>query len=279
MSSQEPHPFRIAREPELLSSSLVIGWSEDAGKLGPKVIDYLHRKLKCIEFAEIEPADFFPLSGVSVEDDVAQFPESKFYYCQKKNLVILKSGSPRYEWHRFLGSVLDLAEHYCHTRELYTIGGMVSPSAHTAPRDLFAIANSLEMKAVLNQYDLARDFDYETPLGQRPTLSSYLLWLAKKRDMAASSLWVPVPFYLVSTEDPRACRKIVEFLDKRFDLGIDLAELDDEVAMQNQKIAQVRITFPEIDNYIQRLESNLDLANEENDTLLKEIEGFLRKRD
>ncbi|KAF5438157.1 Proteasome assembly chaperone (PAC2) family protein [Candidatus Methanophagaceae archaeon] len=278
MLSQKP-PFRIHKKPELLSSSLVVGWSEDAGKLGSKVIDYLCKKLKCTEFAEIEPADFFPLAGVSVEDDVAQFPESKFYYCQQKNLVILKSSSPRYEWYRFLDSVLDVAEHYCHTTELYTIGGMVSPSAHTAPRDLFAIANSMEMKDVLSQYDLARDFDYETPTGQRPTISSYLLWLAKKRNMAASSLWVPVPFYLVSTEDPRACRKTVEFLDRRFGLGIDLAELDDEVAVQSQKIAQVRVSFPEIDNYIQRLESSLGLAHEENETLLKEIEGFLRKKD
>ena len=62
-------------------------------------------------------------------------------------------------------------------------------------------------------------------------------------------------------------------------LGIDLAELDDEVAVQNQKIAQVRVNFPDIDNYIQRLESSLGLAHEENETLLKEIEGFLRKKD
>jgi len=275
----QKHPFKIYEKPELQSSSLVICWSEDAGKLGPKVIDYLYEKLRCNEFAEIEPTEFFSLGGVSVKDDIAQFPESKFYCCQQKNLVIFKSDSPRSEWYRFLGSVLDVAEHYCHAKELYTVGGMVSPSAHTTPRELFAIANSLEMKKVLSQSDLARDFDYETPLGQRPTLSSYLLWLAKRRNMAGASLWVPVPFYLVSTEDPQACRKAVEFLESRFGLGMDLSDLDKEVARQNEEIAQARVGFPEIDNSIRKLEINLGLTHEESERLVKEIGEFLRKRD
>ena len=274
----QKHPFNIYEKPELQSSSLVVGWGEDAGKLGPKVIGYLCEKLRCNEFAEIEPAEFFSLGGVSVEDDIAQFPESKFYCCHQKNLVFFKSDSPRSEWYKFLGSVLDVAEKYCHAKELYTIGGMVSPGAHTAPRELFAIANSLKMKRVLSQYDLDRDFDYETPPGQRPTLSSYLLWLAKKRNLAGASLWVPVPFYLVSTEDPQSCRKAVEFLESRFGLGIDMGDLDKEVARQNREIAQARVGFPEIDNSIQKLELNLGLTHEESEGLVKEMEEFLRKR-
>ncbi len=275
----EKYPFKIYRKPKLESSSLVIGWSEDAGKLGPKVVDYLNKKLGGKEFGEIEAEHFFPLEGVSVGDDIAQFPESKFYYCQQKNLVIFKSDSPRFEWYRFLNSVLDVAEHYCHVKELYTIGSMISPSAHTAPRELLAVANSPEMKKVLSQYDLAGDLDYETPPGQRPTLSSFLQWVARRRNIAGASLWVPIPFYLISTEDPRAWRKTVEFFDKRFGLGLDFTDLDEEVARQNEKIAQVRIRFPEIDNYIQKLESNLSLTQEENEKLVQEIEGFLRKRE
>ena len=273
------HPFEIYRKPEFQSSSLVVAWGEDAGKLGPKVIDYLNKKLGGEEFGEIEPADFFPLGGVSIEDDVAQFPESKFYCCQEKNLVIFKSNSPRSEWYKFLNSVLDVAEHYCHTKELYTIGGMVSLSAHTAPRQLLAITNSPEMKTALSQYDLARDMDYETPPGQRPTLSAYLLWAAKRRNIPGASLWVPIPFYLVSTEDPKAWRKAVQFFDDRFGLGIDFRDLDEEVARQNEKIAELRNRFPELDDYVHRLESNLSLTEEEHGKLIKEIEEFLGKRD
>jgi len=275
----QKHPFKVYEKPELPSSSLVVGWNEDAGKLGSKVIDYLYRNLGCIEFAEIEPADFFPLTGVSVKDDVAQFPESRFYYCPQNNLVILKSDPPKAEWHRFLCSILDVAEQYCHAKELYTIGGMVSISAHTTPRELLAIANSPQMKRVLSQYDLAGDFNYETPPGQRPTPSSFLIWLAKERNMAGASLWVPVPCYLISTEDPQAWRKAIEFLDIRFSLGIDFEDLDENVAKQNEKIAGVRVSLPEVDNFIRKLESNLVLTPEENEKLIKEMDEFLRERD
>ena len=275
----QKHPFKVYEKPELPSSSLVVGWNEDAGKLGSKVIDYLCRNLGCIEFAEIEPADFFPLTGVSVKDDVAQFPESRFYYCPQNNLVIFKSDPPKAEWYRFLCSILDIAEQYCHAKELYTIGGMVSISAHTAPRELLAIANSPQMKRVLSQYDLAGDFNYETPPGQRPTPSSFLIWLAKERNMAGASLWVPAPCYLISTEDPQAWRKAIEFLDIRFSLGIDLKDLDENVANQNEKIAGARVSLPEVDNFIRKLESNLVLTPEENEKLVKEMDEFLRERD
>ena len=259
-------------------SSMVVAWSEDAGKLGPKVVDYLNEKLQGRVFAEIDPADYFTLDGVSVEDNVAQFPDSKFYSCQGKNLVVFKSNVPRAQWYEFLNSILDVAEHSCKVKELYTIGGMVSSSAHTAPRVLLAIANSPEMKAVLKQHDLASDVDYETPVDQRPTLNSFLLWAAKRRNIAAASLWVPVPFYLVATEDPRAWREAVEFFDRRFGLSIDLGDLDREMARQNEKIAEVRSQYPELDGYINKLESNLSLSADENERLVEQMEKLLRKR-
>lgn len=271
----EKYPFKIYQKPEFQHSSLVVSWSEDAGKLGIKVTDYLNKKLGGKEFAEIDPQDFFPLGGVLIEDNVAQFPESKFYSCQKENLVIFESNPPMSEWYKFLNSVLDVAEHYCHTKELYIIGGMVSSSAHTTPRELIAIANSSQAKQALSGYNLVANIDYETPPSQKPTLSSFLLWIAERRNIAGVSLWVPIPFYLVAIEDLQACRKTLDFLDKRLGLGLDFRDLDEEVTRQNKKIAQVRNQFPELDDYIRKLESNLSLTEKENEKLIRGIEEFL----
>ncbi len=161
----ERQPFKLFIKPKLESSSLVIAWNQDAGRVGPKVADYLNKELASRELAEIDPEGFFSLSGVSVEDDIAQFPESKFYWCRGKSLVIFKSDIPRYEWYEFLGLVLDIAEKYCKVKEIYTVGGMVSPGAHTTPRLLLSVANSTEMKRMLRQYDLISDMDYETQDG------------------------------------------------------------------------------------------------------------------
>lgn len=274
--SQE-YPFKIHKKPNLGNCSLVLGWSEDIGNLGRKVTDYLNRTLKGQEFAEIEPAGFFPLGGVTVKDNLAQFPESKFYACQERELVVFQSDPPRAEWYRFLNSVLDVAEHYCRIRELYILGAVVTMSAHTTPRDLFAIVDSPKTKEVLSGYDLSRDMDYQTPPGERPTLNSFLLWMAKHRNIPGISLWAPIPFYLATTEDPQAQKKILSFLDERLDLKIDFSDLDQEIREQNEKLAQVRARFPQIDDYICRLESNLMLSEEENGELIKKIETFLRE--
>jgi predicted ATP-grasp superfamily ATP-dependent carboligase len=264
---------------ESQNSSLIVGWSEDAANLGTNVVDYLNKKLGTEELGEIEPMDFFPLGGVSVENDIAQFPESKFYCSYEKNLVILRSNAPRAEWHKFLNSVLDMAEHYCHVKELYTIGGMVSLSAHTTPREILAVSNLPQIRNALGQYHLDRSMDYETTPGQRPTLSSFLLWVAKNRDIPAVSLWVPIPFYLLATEDVAACRKVIDFFDKRLDLGIDLKELDEAAARQNEKLADIRFSFPDIDGYIKNLESNITLSQEDTEKLAKDIEEYLRRID
>ena len=271
------YPIKIYQKPELRRPSLVLGWSEDVGNLGRKVTDYLNRKLKGQEFAEIEPEDFFPLGGVTIRDNLAQFPESKFYVCQEQELVIFQSDSPRAEWYKFLNSILAVAGHYCQAKEIYIIGGMVGFSAHTAPRELFTVVNSAEIKEVLSQYGLARDMDYQTPPGERPTLSSFLLWVAKERDIPGVSLWVPIPFYLAAMEDPQAQKKVLTFLDQRLELKIDFSDLDQEVREQNEKLAQARSQFPQIDDYIRRLESNLMLSEEENGKLIKQIEDFLRE--
>lgn len=274
----EGHSFRICKRPELKTSSLVVGWTEDAGKLGPRVVDYLNRHLGGEEFGEIEPTDFFSLGGVSVEHDVARFPESKFCYSAAKNLVTFKSSAPAFEWHTFLESVLDVAEHYGHVREVYTIGGMVSMGAHTTPRELLGFANSEDSKEVLAQYGLATAMDYETPPGQRPTFNSYLLWVAKRRNLPGVGLWVPVPFYLAGTEDPQAWRKMVDFLDRRLGLGVDLRDLDSEVARQNERLGQLRLRSPDVDNYLTKLESSQTLTDEENEALVTEVQQLLGRR-
>ena len=272
------HPVKIRKEPGLRRSTLVLGWREDAGNLGRGVTDYLNRKLNGQEFAEIDPECFFSLGGVAIKGNVAQFPESKFYACQDHEVVVFQSDYPGAEWYEFLNSVLDAAEHHCQVRELYIIGAMVSFSAHTTARQLFSVANSREAREALSRHDLVRDMNYQTPPGERPTLNSCLLWIAKGRGIPGVSLWVPIPFYLTTVEDTRAQKKVLSFLDERLGLQIDFGDLDAEIREQNEKLARARSRFPEIDDYIARLESNLMLSEEENGELIKRIEDSLRER-
>ena len=268
--------IKIYKEPDLRQSCLVLGWSEDIGNLGRKATDYLNQKLKGQEFAEIEPEDFFPMGGVAIKDNLARFPESKFYACKEYELLVFQSDSPGAEWYEFLNSVLDVAEHHCRVKEIYLLGAVLSFSAHTTPRELLTVVNSPEMKEILGQYDLARDMDYQTQLGERLTLNSFLLWVAKGRNIPGVTLWVPIPFYLATMKDAQAQKKVLSFLNERLDLKIDFSDLDREIREQNELLAQARSRFPQIDDYINRLESNLTLSEEENGELIKKIEEFLK---
>lgn len=278
MKVTEERPFQILDETALRKireSYLIVGWAEDAGDLGVSVVDHLRRKLGAVEFAQIHLPRFFPLGGVSVEDDIVQFPEATFYVCPEKDLVLFKGNSPRSEWHLFLKTILQVGQEFCHMKEVYTIGGIISLSAHTAPRQLLTVANNPETRALLQEYDLASDMSYETPPNQRPTLNSYLLWVARNSQVPAISLWVPTPFYLVSARDPQACKKVIEFFNLRFDLGIDLGELDEEIQGQNEQISRVMERVPEIEHYIWKLGRNLALTEDESQKLVKEVEEEL----
>jgi len=268
-------PFKLFAKPRLESSSLVIAWNQDVGKVGPNVADYLNKKLKTRELAEISPEGFFSLGGVSVENDVAQFPESKFYLCREKSLVVFNSDMPRSEWYEFLSVVLDIAEQHCKVKEIYTIGGMISPGAHTTPRVLLSVANSSEMKKTLGHYNIVSDMDYETSEDQRPTFSSFLLWNAKRRNIAGVSFWVPIPFYLLSVEDPQALKSVVDFLDRHLGLNINFEDIDKEVAKQGREMAQMRSEVPELNDYISRLERNLGLTMDEGEKLARGVEEWL----
>ena len=271
--------YKFYSKPKLSNCHLLVCWNEDAGRLGASVTDYINEKLKSQLFCEIEPEGFFRLGGILVEDNIAQFPESRFYCCPEKNLIIFKSNAPRSEWYKFLNMVLDIVGDVCQIKELYTVGGIATLVAHTTPRKLLAMANLPDMKTVLSQYDLAVDINYETPPGQRPTLSSYLLWIAKRRNTMGAALWVPVPFYLVSTGDPRACKKAVEFLNSKFKLDINLSAFDEKIHRQNEKIARLANQFLELDSFLRKLESNIGLTEEENGRLMQLMEEHLGKEN
>ena len=274
----ERDPLRFFSRPTLQSPALVVAWSEDAGRLGPRVNDYLRRKLGGHSFCEIEPVDFFPMGGVAIENDLAKFPASWFYASPEHDLVLFESSPPASDWYRFLNLVMDVAEHYCHVKEVHTVGGMVAISAHTTPRQLVAAFSSVEVKKSLSTYDLMTTFDYETAATQRPTLSSYLLWVAKRRSVPAASLWVPVPFYLAGGEDFRAERRVLQFIDQRLELGIDFRDLDEGIKRQSEDLAEARVANAHIEESIARLESNQGLSEEESLRLVEEVDEFMKRK-
>ncbi len=60
--------YKIYGRGEATCSNMVVCWREDNGCLGSEVSGYLIRSLKMDPFGEIDPLDFFSMSGVVVEN-------------------------------------------------------------------------------------------------------------------------------------------------------------------------------------------------------------------
>lgn len=266
--------FKFSEKPHFENPSMIVGWEQDSGNLSPKVFEYLNKKLKGKSFCEIEPTGFFSLAGVAIENNVAMFPENKFYYSQRSDLVIFKGSEPQFERYKFLNAIADLAQYDIKIKELYTISGTISPTAHTSPRRISAVYNQPEFQKCLRSCGL-EDMSWEGP----PAINSFLLWVAKNRGIPGASLWPQIPFYLAASEDFQAVKITLSLLDKKFNLGLDFEELDDEIKNQNTKIEMLREEDSEIDKYMEMLEGGLALSEDEQMELTMKVTELLEKKD
>jgi len=118
--------------------------------------------------------------------------------------------------------------------------------------------------------------DYETPPGQKPTLNSYLLWVARERNLPGVNLWVPVPYYFVPLNDPRACMRLADFFNLRFNLGLEFHNLSAEMDSQDQRIHKLFAQSPEIEGYVRKLEIGEALNTEESEKLAQSMAEYLK---
>ncbi|MGB9714924.1 MAG: PAC2 family protein [Thermodesulfovibrionales bacterium] len=246
--------YEHATKSENENLSIIVGWNGDIGKIAPEVTDFLNKKLLCKSFYEIEPNGFFSMDGVAIEDDCIEFPESRFFYDQTRNLVIFKSDQPSYYHYKYLNHILDVPVRFGQIKELYTINGMIAQKPHTALRRIFGVFNHLKFREVLHLYDI-KELTWEG----HPAISSFLLWIAQRKKIPGLSLWLEVPFYLAPVEDFYAIKQVLSFFDKRFNLNLKITEIDTKIKDQEKTIEELRIEDKEVDKYIGLLESGLEL--------------------
>jgi len=263
--------FRFTFEPRLKKSSFVVGWTKDTGAVSPLAADHLIKASGSNGFCQIEPADFYPVGGVGVIDDVARFPQSRFFYSERNPVVILRADEPQSNRYEFLNAVLDLAEHYGKTdlREpsqaeaLYTINGIAAVTAHTTPRRVFAVFTDAATQRKL-QERVPANANWQGP----PHVSTYLLWLAGQRHLPGVSLWVEVPFYLSDYEDYPSVKAAVSLLSTMLGWDLDLGEMDRLAAEQNEKLARLE-DDPQIAEKLRALEEGQSLDREEQMELIE----------
>lgn len=263
--------FDIYRVPRLQEAALLVGWQgRDIGEIGPGVIDFLVEKLGGEEVAEVNPEPFFSFDGASFIDDIIQVPESKFWACEESNLLLLKSDEPSHAQYDFLNCILDFADK-CQVAELYTLNGAPSLVAHTSSRRILTLFNDAQFREKLGAFEELEEMTWEGP----PAVSSYLLWVARRRGLPGVSLWPEVPFYLAVRSDPAGVLATLSFLDILFGLELQIEELHEQVEEFNARIDRLRQKNRDIDEAIDKLEKGFTLDEKEQVKLTRDIYELL----
>jgi len=265
--------FHLTSRPHVERPSLIVGWTRDVGAVSRGVADFLADTPGTSPFGRIKPVDFFPVGGVAVNDDVAEFPHSSLSCNERNNVVILRSDEPQSRKYEFLNGVLDLAEQYHGAETLYAVNGIASMIPHTATRRAFLVSNDLALQRELRRL-VPAGFAWQGP----PPTSIYLLWLARNRHLPGVGLWVEVPFYLVDSEDFQAIETGVSLLGRILGWQYDLDDLDQRSAGQDETLTQLREQDPEIDARIRILEQGETLDGNEQRELVEAVQGALKEQ-
>ena len=265
--------FRFTSQPHVERPSLVVGWAKDVGAVSRGVADFLADTPGTSPFGQIRPVGFFPVGGVAVNDDVAEFPQSGLLCNERENVVILRTEEPQSRKYEFLNGVLDLAEQYNGTEALYAVNGIASMIPHTATRRAFLVSNDPVRQRELRLL-VPAGLAWQGP----PPASIYLLWLARNRHLPGVGLWVEVPFYLVESEDFQAIKTGLSLLGRILGWQYDLDELDQRIAEQDETLTQLREQDSEIDARIRILEQGETLDGNEQRELVEAVQGALKEQ-
>lgn len=268
-----PDMFHFTSRPQIEKPSLLVGWTRDTGDVSRGTAEYIVNASGADSFCQIEPADFFPVGGVTVEDDIAQFPESRFFYDQASNLVILRTDEPQSRRYDFLNGIVDFARRHGRAEVLYTVNGIASLIPHTAGRRVLGVFNDLVIQRKLQPF---------VPVGMTwqgaPHTSTYLLWLAANARLHGAGLWIEVPFYLADYEDFWSVKTAVSLLAIMFGQDWDLTELDQLMAEEDELLAELREDDRDIDVKIRNLELGEALGRQEQLELAEAVREALRER-
>ncbi len=183
---------------------MLLAWP-DPGHVGLRVVDYLRKKLRARGFAKIRPYDFSVAPWVSVKDglmDRLEFMKNEFYYWKdakgSSDLILFRSEYPAVNIYDYVCLVLDVASEFG-VKRLYTASSFGAAGiTHREEPVVLGVGNRVGLKATMEKYGIKPYPEYKG-VGN---IQSAFLWLAKKRDIEALSLWSPVPYYIARLPFP-----------------------------------------------------------------------------
>ena len=239
------------KEPHLDKPFFIAAWP-GMGNVALRAASFLREQLQAEEFAEIEAADFFPVSGVTIREnlvDEPRLPKSKFYALRTRRfardiMLFIGDAQPSSgKEYAFANLVMDVAVQFGVER-LYTFAAMPSNIGHKQYPRVWGVATHAELIEILRKFGV-----HIMSYGHISGLNGSLLGVAKMRGIEGICLLGELPYYATQIENPKASKAVLEVLGNMLDIHLDMTELE--------KLAEY--TEAEIERYMRQIKEEIQV--------------------
>jgi len=235
--------LKISKKPRLRKPCLIVAWP-GMGEVAFKAASYLIEELKAQEFAQIQPEEFFYLTGSVVQSGILEtplLPQGKFYYW--KNPAIKRAGVVRNDLIIFLSNaqpdlakadsyakiIIDLAKSLS-VEMIVSFASMPQATDHTQDSHLWFAATDQKTKEILSKHNFGVLED-----GQISGMNGLFLGMAKKAGLKGFCLLGDIPLYTIQIENPKASAAVLLGLGKILNIQINVQPLKEQAqAMENE---------------------------------------------
>ena len=235
--------LKISKKPRLKKPYLIVAWP-GMGEVAFKAATYLIEELKAQEFAQIQPEEFFYLTGSVIQSGILEaplLPQGKFYYWRnpaakraglgKNDLVIfLSNAQPDLaKADSYAKIIIDLAKGLG-VEMIVSFASMPQATDHTQDSRVWFAATDKKTKESLNKYNFGVLED-----GQISGMNGLFLGMAKRAGLRGFCLLGEIPLYTIQIENPKASAAVLLGLGKILNMQINVQSLKDQAqAMENE---------------------------------------------
>ena len=235
--------LKMSKKPRLKKPYLIVAWP-GMGEVAFKAAAYLIEELKAQEFAQIQPEEFFYLTGSVIQSGILEaplLPQGKFYYW--KNRTTKRSASGKNDLVIFLSNaqpdlakadsyakiIIDLAKSLG-VEVIVSFASMPQTTDHTQDSRVWFAATDQKIKENLNKHNFSALED-----GQISGMNGLFLGMAKKAGLKGFCLLGGIPLYTIQIENPKASAAVLVGLGKILNMQINVQPLKEQAqAMENE---------------------------------------------
>src|SRR5688572_3719495 len=277
-----------AQPPPLRSPVLVCafaGWNDAAGS-ATTALTTAAESLDAELIAQVDPEEFFDFQAnrptirlTEGETREIEWPGNVLMaatpQAADRDLVLLAGTEPNLRWRTFGDGIAETAE-ALGVEMVVTLGALIADVAHSLPVPITGLASD---QSLIERLDLQRS-SYEGPTGVVGVLHD----ACNRRGIPSASLWAAVPHYVAAVPNPKAALALLRRLAGLGEVAIEGSGLEEEGESFEHQVSNAVSANPEIQDLVQRLESDqaeqLELSDDlpTGESLAQDFERFLRQR-